>query len=344
MAKKKRKKQADDGLSELNYQTLNEDFYAGDPADYFAQRLYGLLLLKGKPEAVRALLAEGVETGGVRIQLQSGTTPDARPEEEDAESRDRFFTADAWLLLHHASETLLRLYLAHAQGAPCPALEVAREREPGSFKKKMHERFIRSTPSPEHHGENGVVFYGSPTAAGLVGYDEDGRNALLSNIEGLLRLFASTFLDAEAYNAIKHSMAIRAGNSRLEVTVDDMDLGTTQGPHIEYVGIRRMQERSVWARKTLWFDFDLIVAQVYTAQRLILALWLMARHQYLGAELGAVPPLGRPTPDELRRSESITWISMTRDLLYDQLDDTAEQRPRGEKADSPADEGGLHDP
>jgi hypothetical protein len=335
----KRRKQADDGLSELNYQTLNEDFYAGDPADYFMQRLSGLLLLKGKPEAIRALLADGIETGGVRIQLQPGTTPDARSEEEDTESRDRFFTADAWLLLHHASETLLRLYLAHAKGVPCPALEIARERQPGSFKKKVFERFMRSSPSPEHHGENGVVFYGSPTAAGLVGYDEDGRNALLSNVEGLLRLFASIFLDAEAYNAIKHSMAIRTGNSRLEVKVDDMDLGTTQGPHIEYVGIRQTQERSVWARKTLWFDFDLIVAQVYVAQRLILALWLMARHQYLGAELDSVPPLGSPTRDELLRSESITWTSMARDLLYDQLDDTAEQRPRDEEADPPTGEG-----
>ena len=120
MAKKRPKKQADDGLSELNYQTLNEDFYAGDPADYFMRRLTGLLLLKGKPEAIRALPAEGIETGGVLIQLQPGTTPDARSEDDDAESRDRFFTADAWLLLHHASETLLRLYLAHAKG-PVPS-------------------------------------------------------------------------------------------------------------------------------------------------------------------------------------------------------------------------------
>ena len=226
--------------------------------------------------------------------------------------------------------------------APCPALEVAREREPGGFKKKVFDRFMRSSPSPEHHGENGVVFYGSPTAAGLVGYDEDGRSALLSNVEGLLRLFASIFLDAEAYNAIKHSMAIRTGNSRLEVKVDDMDLGTTQGPHIEYLGIGQTQGRSVWARKTLWFDFDLIIAQVYMAQRLILALWLMARHQYLGAELDAVPPLGSPTPDELLRSESITWTSMAHDLLYGQLDDTAEQRPQDEEADPPAVEG-SHD-
>lgn len=316
MAKKRRKKQADDGLSELNYQALNEDFYAGEPADYFERRLHNLLVLKGMPEAIQALMDEGIDVGGVRIERRRGTGPGARSEEEDAERRDRFFTADAWLLLHHASETLLRLYLAHAENNACPALNVARERGPGSFKKKVLARFVRASPSPEHHSENGLVFYGSPTANGFE-HDADGRESLLANIESLMRLFAATFLDAQAYNAIKHSMAIRTGNSRLEIKVDDLDLGTTEGPHIEYVGIRETGERFVWAHKTRWFDFDLIVAQIATAQRMILALWLVARHRYLGADLQAVPSLQQPTADELRRSDSVTWFTLDRELIYD---------------------------
>ncbi len=43
---------------------------------------------------------------------------DARQEEQDAEDRERFLLADSEILLHHASETLLRLYLAHEQLPP----------------------------------------------------------------------------------------------------------------------------------------------------------------------------------------------------------------------------------
>ncbi|HVA19654.1 MAG TPA: hypothetical protein VMU55_05740 [Solirubrobacteraceae bacterium] len=316
MTEQKRKPREDDGLSVENYQPLNEEFYAGDPADYFIRRLQGLLILKGKPDALRELMLEGVDAGGVRLQLTAGDGPGAESAKDDAEGRDRFVTADAWLLLHHASETLLRLYLAHTQGAPCPALEIARDRRAGAFKKQIRHRFIVSRRSPEHHAENGEAFYGSPTAEGLSDADDDSRQALLDNVEGLLRLFASTFLDAEAYNAIKHSMAIRTGNSRLNIKVGDRDLGTTEGPHIEYIGIRETPERFVWAHKTIWLDFDLIVARVYTAQRMILALWLVARHRYLGVQLDAIPSLRHPTADELSRSDAITWTSFAKDLIY----------------------------
>jgi hypothetical protein len=327
MAKQKPKRRADHGLSDENYQPLNEEFYAGDPADYFFRRLQGLLILKGKPDALRALMLEGVDAGGVHLQLVTGEGPGAESEKDDAERRDRFITADAWLLLHHACETLLRLYIAHAQDASCPALEVARERLPSAFKEKVRARFILSQRSPEHYAENGRVFYGSPAAEGLADTDVEGRQALLANIEDLLRLFASIFLDAEAYNAIKHSMAIRTGNSRLDVKVADMDLGTTEGPHIEYVGLRETPERFVWAHKQLWLDLDLVVAQVYVAHRMILALWLMARRRCLGTDLNAVPSLGHPTADELRRSDSITWTSFARDLIYNSSADESEEAP-----------------
>jgi hypothetical protein len=180
MRDKKSKRREDDGLADQNYQPLNEEFYTGDPADYFIRRLQGLLILKGKPDALRELMLEGIDAGGVRLQLSPGEGPGAESKEDDSEGRSRFVTADAWLLLHHASETLLRLYLAHDQDAPCPALEVARERRPGSFKEKVRTRFISSQRSLEHCAENGRVFYGSPTAEGLSSFaDDESRRALL---------------------------------------------------------------------------------------------------------------------------------------------------------------------
>jgi hypothetical protein len=316
MSRRKRKPREDVGLSPTNYPSVNREFYAGDPADYFLRRLQALLILKGKPDAMRALMADGVDAGRVRLQLIPGDGPGAISEKDDANARDRFITADSWLLLHHASETLLRLYIAHATDGPCPALEVARVRGPGELKKKIRARFVPPL-APVHLEEDGVVFYGSPTAEGLSGIDEDGRQALLANVEDLLRLFAGVVLEAESYNAIKHSMGIRTGRSRLNVKVENLDLGTTEGPHLEYVGIRETPERFVWAYKTRWLDFDLIAAQIYVAQRMILALWLMARHRYLGAELDALPSLGSPTAKDLRHSDSVSWTTLTRDLVYE---------------------------
>jgi len=306
----------DEGLSPENFQVLNEEFYEGDPADYFMRRLQGLLILSGRPDAIRTLLSEGVEAGGARIQLRAEAGLGSESTEQDAEGRSRFITADAWLLLHHASETLLRLYLAHSDDDLCPPLQIARQRLPGAFKEEVKARF-REAASLEHYAANGRVFYNSPTAEGLTDLDSEGREALLANVEGLLRLFADVFLDAESYNAIKHSMAIRTGHSRFNLTVNGMDMGTTEGPHIEYLGIHKSGERLVWAHKTKWLNLDLIVARIYVAHRMILALWLAARSRYVGASLEAVPSLGSPTPEELSRSDSVTWSSMARDLIYD---------------------------
>jgi hypothetical protein len=74
------------------------------------------------------------------------------------------------------------------KGAPCPALEIARERRAGAFKKQIRHRFIASRRSLEHYAENGQVFYGSPTAKGLSDADDDSRQALLDNVEGQIRL------------------------------------------------------------------------------------------------------------------------------------------------------------
>jgi hypothetical protein len=309
----------DHALSDANYQGLNEAFYRGDPADYFMRRLQGLVLLQGNPDGVNALLRQGVDAGSVHIRLDADLEAGTESAKQESERRSRYIVADAWLLLHHASETLLRLYLAHSGAHACPPLEVARQRSPGDFKRKVATRFQRQPPSDDHYAMNGLTFYGSPSADGLQEYDGESRQALLVNIEGLLRLYAGIFLDAESYNAIKHGMAVQTGHSRLEVKVDDLDLGATEGAHVEYLGLSHKSERSVWAMKTSWLDLDVIMAEIVIAQRMILALWLMAQHRYLGTALDSVPSLRGPSASDLRRSDSVTWLSMVRDLTYDSV-------------------------
>ena len=60
-----------------------------------------------------------------------------------------FYATKPWEyfnLLHHASEALLRLYLAHEPLTACPWLDMARVRSPGKFKQIVEARFLRDLP------------------------------------------------------------------------------------------------------------------------------------------------------------------------------------------------------
>ena len=275
------------------------------------------MVLRGSPDRFVTLLRDGIQSGSIHIKHVGDPDPASESAKAEAEGRSRFIAADAWLLLHHASETLLRLYLAHSDEHPCPPLQLARQRLPGAFKSDVKRRF-QAALSSEHYEANGRVFYGSPAAEGLSKQlDAADRHELLVDIESRLRIFAEIFLDAESCNAIKHGMAVQPGNSRLTVKVDEMDLGSTQGPHVEYLELKVKDDRKVWTGKTKWLDLDLILQEILVAHRLILALWVMARHRYLGEELDAVPSLLHPSAKEPARSESMPFLSMDKELLYD---------------------------
>ncbi len=125
-------------LATENYAALNERFYEASPHEYFDQRLGLLLLAAGKPEEVEKLLQGGISFGqlGLRATQDEAQHATESPETKQRK-RERFITAEAEVLLHHASEALLRLYLAHepvigADGPPaihpCPWLQIARLR------------------------------------------------------------------------------------------------------------------------------------------------------------------------------------------------------------------------
>lgn len=100
-------------LAPEQFPELNQAFYATRPWEYFRQRERLLALTAGAPEKLLAVGREGVQVGRLHFQLDG----DSAGEMQDAEDRERFLLADSELLLHHVSETLLRLYLAH-EGLP----------------------------------------------------------------------------------------------------------------------------------------------------------------------------------------------------------------------------------
>src|SRR5689334_18678383 len=94
---------------------LNEDFYSADPSDYITTRLRFLLLATAEDSRLAELL-DGIEYEGLAaVHPTDDEQGEGDPESAQAEKRARlnYLAIESEQLLHHAAETLLRLYLAH---------------------------------------------------------------------------------------------------------------------------------------------------------------------------------------------------------------------------------------
>jgi hypothetical protein len=275
-----RKPSPDHLLAPEQFPELNRAFYATRPWEYFRHRERLLALTAGAPEKLLAAGRDGVQVGRLHFQLQG----DPQQEEQDAEDRERFLLADSQILLHHVSETLLRLYLAHENLPPCPWLEVARVRGPGAFKKLVQGRFVEGPPQDESRRRVAGVFLGTSNPKGLTPHPPiEAWNEGLDNIEAFLRHYARHFLDADVYNALKHGLVVRPGDSHTQL--DDGELIKAEGPALEYLSQRKdVSGRLRWNRSTRWLEFDRSLVFVFMATRLMESLWSIARARYLEDE------------------------------------------------------------
>lgn len=106
-------------------------------------------------------------------------------------------------------------------------------------------------------------------------------NEGLDNIEAFLLHYARYFLDADVYNALKHGLVVRPGDSLTQL--DDGELIKAQGPALEYLSQRKdASGRLRWNRSTRWLEFDRSLVFVFMATRLMESLWSIARARYLG--------------------------------------------------------------
>lgn len=82
------------------------------------------------------MLEEGVEVGVFNLNVSGGSEADSLNEYQ-RNDQHAFVTLETEVLLHHVSETLLRLYLAHEHAPPCPWISTSRERRPRRVKNKV---------------------------------------------------------------------------------------------------------------------------------------------------------------------------------------------------------------
>jgi hypothetical protein len=297
--------EADEDITAARFQQLNERFYTADPADYFRIRLSTLVLVAGRVEDLLGLLKEGVEYGRIRAKADTDA-------EMDAADMARYVTIESQVLLHHAAEALIRLFLAHVGNPPCPWFELSAETDFGRFKRRVQDQLVKPRRRGALEEEAAFVLLGRRGPPP----DEDaaGWHDATENLARFLRMFAGRWLkDSRVFNAMKHGLAVIPGDALFQILDDEgkaVRLG--EGTSVEYLEAREWEKdpggrrtRREWQTTTRWLDIQESLGLVEIGASMIDSLWVVAKHRYLDGdgEVQLFFPTGLK-PDNLRGPRS----------------------------------------
>lgn len=272
-------------LAREQFSELNATLYQASPDQYFRMRLQSLSLLMSDSTVVDELLDQGMSQGVVSF----GPT-----RRLDAETRRRYAAMESSILVHHAGETLIRLYLGHLGAPDCPWLEIARLRDYRRFKQRLAALCTQDMADWDR-SDVGHVFLGG-TSAVEAGIDLSSTD-WESSIDGfvwLLRLTACRLLEeSDLYNAAKHGLV---GVSQGEASVEFEGVQFANGPSVVHLSTETaagsgVSDADKWYANVAYIGLDsnLMVTEVQC--RAISSIWAVARRRYVGAP-GQLPLLG----------------------------------------------------
>jgi hypothetical protein len=285
MAKRRRReaRQRAYKLAWEQYSELNATLYKSNPSGYFNMRLQSLILLLSTSDAVDEALEDGLSFGVLTLESSR------RLEEEE---RLRYAALECSVLLHHAGETLFRLYLAHRIDGPCPWLEIVKLRDADVFRRQV-DAFGSDKELVAERAVVARVFLGgeTPADAGVdaaEGVWSDAVDALLLLMRWIARKLNG---QADLYNAAKHGLIgvpESAGTLHLR-SPDGQEIPIGGGPAVTFLH-RDAQDRSnsrsdaeLWRASTEYVRIDSDLAAIALIARAIDSLWSVARRKYCGA-------------------------------------------------------------
>ncbi len=252
-----------------NFQELNDAFYQERPWVYFLQRLVYLTAIAS--DTANSPFEDPITVGPVTIQSHS---PDGCDYPSPGQS---FVAVESEVLLHHASETLLRLIHAHAKPSPCPWLRMSAIRSFSEFKDWVQE--LHDDPDLER------------VAGRLFGQSDEYPDVPADEAKWI-RLFAQHFLDASSYNAAKHGMALAGGAAIGTVTIEDHEVVRAQGPIVSWLAKwpnRDAERPPRWTRVTRILSTEAYILMIKVATDLMQSIWIHGRSLHLqevDAEVG----------------------------------------------------------
>lgn len=296
---------------------LNQDFYSREPSAYFLFRLRNLVLSAGCGLELEQLVAGGVEVGVFHLAGNDTRRPSSLDEEQE-EDQHAFVTLETEVLLHHVSETLLRLYLAHEQSPPCPWISISRERSPQRFKQKVEE-LLKRLDTAEGQEQMCLAFFGTADRStfGEEAPTEETWEELIDSSRLWLSWFARYFLDSDVYNAAKHGLGVYPQRIALKVEIDGHPLLDGSGPCLEYLhSVVDEDNKRQWRRATKWVQWDRLFGAIHVACQLIDRLWTVARVHYGESQRLQLELAVFARPAELFRSEEMALTKFSHSLGF----------------------------
>jgi len=306
---------------------LNHSFYTSHsgPHDYINGRLRALFLAVSPSEHVAQAEASGLQIGEVGTLPKEATRIDDGGESR-LRARQDYLLVESTVLLHHAAEALVRLFLAHRGEPPCPRLEAARLYRPAAFYKEA-DRFRDALPSNEARADLLSVFtgQGANMPEGSKGWSEDVQT---SQIDGLTSLMGTAIdvldRDGNLYNAAKHGITVAPSELLLALvdepgsdTVGGLDI-SAEGPILTFLEVDREKRR--WAETSTWIFPEANIHLTYLIARQIRALMHVGRVRYVeGGPLAMIPISKEDVEEAARRGKPDKLIqipSVSQGLLY----------------------------
>ena len=304
-------------LDPAEYPKINRRFYMGSttPHGYLNNRLRALLLATSNSDEVKAAHQSEFKVGVLTASYSIG-------EELSDENLQDFSIVESTVLVHHAAETLVRLYLAHVNLPACPWIEAASLRKPGLFPKQARQ--LRARLHTEEAQESLMevftgarVYQDGPGQMPRANWEERREGLQLLMDEALERVLEG----APLYNSAKHGLTVKSGN--VAITFDfPKDAGidlSADGPAMSF--LERVTPQKRWGISHAWISASANTGLTFVICRQIEDLWALAAHRYVEPQLDK--RLHTITPEIMEAvmqtggpSKTFTIKTMTEPLVY----------------------------
>lgn len=283
-------------MSENQFERLNREFYAAKPGTYFRDRLSLLAVRAVHTETLAGLVADGITWGPLRI-VHDGSEVTEDDERREKADRQRFLVTESQMLLHHVSESLLRMFLAHEGRPECPWLEMSALLDFTEFRSEVDALAKASWPK-ERVDAVADVFLGGVAVDPPDEWVEH-RDAAVR----LLRLLAQRLQgDKNLYNSAKHGLTCLAGEGSIQLFTEDWEpvIGA-EGVNVVFLEREGTRKSGyTWYQKTQWLNPEQAAWLAHLATVQMEALWTVARWHYLGDTPGEVQLVKNEAIDALR--------------------------------------------
>lgn len=249
------------------YAMLNDSYYSATPHEYFLHRLGSLALLIADDNLATDSLREGIDLLDTQLIMDINW---------DDKGKSKYASSEIVVLLHHACETLLRLYISHANRNPCPWVAMSSLMDFGEFKRKVAA--LRGHFSdPEILADILEVFTLTNDKKSQPNISDEVWTTHEKGLVMILEFAAGEFLDnSSIYNAAKHGLAVIPHEIGMSIGFPSIIM-QKEGPAVSYLQRVRDKDNQKWLKTTQWISPRSLMMWVVLIVQQIENLWVSAK-------------------------------------------------------------------